>query len=261
MSKFIDKLNRASQTTPQPMGFRTTKSAQPKHQLQLVVTVTDDVSAADPADYISEADAGLLRVTEIAPVSDLLEKLTAATPDTPWGVWLEGNIQGKLKEATNLKCDFIVFSPEAPLVIPEEDETGVFLKIETSIAEGPLRTLSDLPVDAVLVTIETEKDSPLTWHHLMLVQRLADLVSKPLVASIPAGTNANELQLLWEAGIDGVLIETGPDLTAGEVTRLRKVIDELELPATRKRQKLDVLIPRAERDTETAVDIDEEDDE
>ena len=131
--------------------------------------------------------------------------------------------------------------------------------MDTSIAEGPLRTLNELPLDAVLVTFQFEKDDKLTWHQLMLIQRFGDIVTSPLLVSIPSGTGADELQLLQEAGIDGVVVDTGPDQPPGEVNRLRQVIDSLKPPTTHKRQKIDALLPRTDRDVEMMAEIEEDD--
>ena len=243
----------------QPIGFRTKQAAQSKHWIQLVATVTKGTTDT-LTDYVTGADAGLLRTPGPVSSTSALKKAIPTTPDIPWGIWLEEAVQEELKKAIKSGCDFMVFPVGAALVVPPDDSVGIIIQVDTSIAEGPLRTLNELPLDAILVTLQSENDSHLTWHQLMLIQRFGDIVTRPLLVSIPSGTGADELQLIQEAGIDGVVIETGPHQPPEEVNRLRQVIDSLKPPTTRKRQKMDALLPHAERDAETMAEIEEEDD-
>jgi len=261
MSKFIDNLNRISQAAPQPMGFGASKVAQPKHQIQLVAAVTGD-DTGTLADYTTGADVGLLRLTKLGSDAKTSKKLAPTKPDIPWGVWLEGTASERLKQALETDFDFAVFSAATTtLTMPPDDGVGIVIQVEASIAEGVLRTVNELPVDAVLVTPQTEEENTLTWHQLMLYQRFASLVTRPLLVLIPPGTGADELQLLWEAGIDGVVVEVGAKQPSGEVARLRQTIDGLKLPVARKRQKIDALLPRGGRDAEAMAEIEEEEDE
>lgn len=259
MSKFIDILTKASQAALQPIGFGTKQAAKPKHQIQLVAAITQ--STTDTlTDYVTGADAGLLRITGPVPSVSTLKKTIPTTPDIPWGIWLEEAVQDELKKATKSNCDFIVFPAGAALMAPPDGSVGIIIQVDTSIAEGPLRTLNELPVDAVLVTLQLEKGNLLTWHQLMLIQRFGNIVNNPLLVSIPSATGADELQLLQETGIDGVVVDTGPDQPSGEVNRLRQVIDSLKPPTTHKRQKMDALLPHTDRDAETMAEIEEEED-
>jgi hypothetical protein len=190
-----------------------------------------------------------------------LKKAIPTTPDIPWGVWLEEAGQDELKRAIESGCDFIVFPAAAALVAPADDSTGIIIRVDTSITEGPLRALNELPIDAVLVTLKSEKDGFLTWHQLMLIQRFGDIMTRPLLVSIPPGTGADELQLLQEAGIDGVVIDTGPDQPTGEIDRLRQVIDSLKQPTPRKQQKMEALLPHTNMDAEAMAETEEEEDE
>ncbi|HEY33218.1 MAG TPA: hypothetical protein G4O10_08965 [Dehalococcoidia bacterium] len=261
MSKFIDNLNRIFQAAPQPMGFRTSKVAQPKHQMQLVAAV-ESKDTGTTAEYATGADAGVLRVSKLGSGARTQKKLAPTKPDIPWGIWLEGAAQEGLKQALELGFDFVIFpAAGTTLAVPPNDGAGIIIQIETSITEGLLRTVNELPVDAVLVAPQPEEYNRLTWYQLMLFQRFATLVTKPVLALVPPSTGTDELQLLWEGGIDGVIIETRPDQPPGEVTRLRQVIDGLKLPAARKRQKMDALLPRSERDVEAMAEIEEEEDE
>jgi hypothetical protein len=69
-----------------------------------------------------------------------------------------------------------------------------------------------------------------------------------------------ELKALWEADIDGVLVEV--DITgAGDLKELRQVAGKLPPRSARKRGKMDVLLPRTGMETPTAAPPDEEEEE
>jgi hypothetical protein len=256
MSKFIETLTRSSQTAPQPIGFRTSQAALPKHRIQLVAAVTKSTPET-LTDYVTGADATLLRTPGSIPAASTLKKVTSAIPDIPYGIWLEKAGQDELKKALKSGCDFIVFPADAAVVTTQDDSVGMIIQVDTSIAEGPLRTVNDLPIDAVLVTLQAEKDGHFNWHQLMLLQRFAGIITTPMLVSIPSGTGNDELQLLQDAGIDGVVIDTGPDQPPGEVSRLRQVIDSLK--TTHKHQKIDALLPHTDQSAEMLAEIEEGD--
>ncbi len=256
MSKFIEILTRSSQAAPQPIGFRTSQALQPKHRIQLVAAVTKSTPEA-LTDYVTGADAALLKTPGPVPAASTLKKITSATPDIPWGIWLEEASQDELKKALKSCCDFVIFPAKAALATPPDDNIGTVIQIDTSIAEGPLRTVNDLPIDAVLVTLQPEKDGHFTWHQLMLLQRFAGIITTPMLVSIPYGADNDELQLFQDSGIDGVVIETGPDQPSGEVNRLRQAIDSLK--TTHKHQKMDALLPHTDQSAEVVAEIEEDD--
>jgi hypothetical protein len=141
-------------------------------------------------------------------------------------------------------CDFVVFpAANTSLAILQNDELGKVLEVEALLNEGLLKVVDDLPVDAVLIASEREKDYFLTWYHLMLFRRCADLLTKPLLVSVPSDVAANELQVLWEAGVGGVVVEVGVEQTVGRLAELRQIIDKLTFPPPSKRGKAEPLLP------------------
>ena len=255
MSKFIDRLTHASQATAQPMGFRAAQSAAAKPGMQLVAALADG-----SADLAKGADAGLLRVSQVSSGAGAIKKTTKAMPDIPWGAWLEGDACGQLGHAAELGCDFVVFpAVGTALAVPSDGDVGLILQVDSSVPDGQLRTTNDLPVDAVLVTGEERGPGSLTWHDLMLWRRFCGLLSKPLLVSIPAGATTEELQLLCDAGVGGVVVAIGPDSPEGELKRLRETIDGLKPPSPRKKSRPEAMVPQISPGSEPAVEIEEED--
>jgi len=260
MSKLIDKLNQASQAVPQPMGFRQARPVSPKPKILLVASLAQ-ANLEELADCVAEADAGLLHISEVGSGAKALQKISQVVPDIPWGGWLGDSGQGEIKEMVKVGWDFVVFpAANTSLAMFQGGEVGKILEVESSLSEGLLRAVNKLPIDAVLIAREQGECYFLTWHHLTLFQHFADLLTKPLLVSIPLSVTASELQALWEAGVDGVVIELGAGQPIDRLKELRQVVDKLDFPSPRKRKKVEALLPyfAEERDIVTGEEEEEE---
>ncbi|MBA7518007.1 hypothetical protein ES705_10072 [subsurface metagenome] len=249
MSRFIDKLNQVSRVVPQSMGFMKAQPVSEKPKILLIASLAG-AGVGGLADYVAGADAGLLRIPKLSSGAKTLKKMSQAAPDIPWGGWLRNIDQNGIKQMAKAGCDFVVFpAANTPLALLQNDEIGKILEVEPSLSEGLLRAVNELSIDAVLIAGEQGESHFLTWHHLMLFQRFADLLTKHLLASIPSNVTANELQALWEAGVDGVVIEVGAGQPVERLKELRQTIDKLVFPSQRKRKKAEVLLPYISRET------------
>ncbi len=226
------------------MGFKATQPALPKPRIQLVASLAQE-SVDHLADYVAGADAGLLRISKLSSGAKTLQKISQALSDIPWGGWLQDSGLGKIKQMVKVGCDFVVFpATNTPLAILQNDEVGKILEVEASLSEGLLRAANELPIDAVLIASEQSDSYFLTWQHLMLFRRFADLLTKPLLVSIPLSVTASEIQALWEAGVDGVVIEVGVGQPVDRLKELRQVINKLVFPSLLRREKVEPLLPR-----------------
>ncbi len=261
MSSFIDKLNRISRGSPQPIGFTSRQPASARPKIQLVVSLAAE-SAGSLAGHVSGADAGLLRVSKPGSGAEALQEISKMLPDIPWGGWLQGSSRGSLKQITKAGCDFVVFpASDTPLTIIGDDETGRILEVSASLNEGLLRATNQLPVDAVLIAGE-EKESPvLTWQHLILFQRFADLLTKPLLVPVPSQVTADELASLWEAGVTGVVIEVAEKQPEDRLKKLRQSIDKVEFASPRRHERREAVLPRTGRESSPVTGEDEEEEE
>ncbi|MDD5038125.1 MAG: hypothetical protein PHN78_02265, partial [Dehalococcoidales bacterium] len=170
--------------------------------------------------------------------------ITKAAADIPWGGWLENAGQEDMKQIMSSGSDFVVFpSATTTQVMLQKTETGKILELESSLGEGLLRATNSLPVDAVLITGEDMEDYSLTWQHLMLFQRFADLLAKPLLVPAPSNVTADELQALWKAGVDGVVVKVTSQQSASKLSELHHLIDKLDFPSPRRREKVEPLLP------------------
>ena len=258
MSRLIDKLNRVSKTVPQRMGFRTTHPIAPKPQILLIASLTQTENIDSMVDYIAGADAVLLHIDKSDVGAKALQKIAQPLPDIPWGGWLGDIDKKRMGMMIKAGCDFVVFTTDSEvLVTDQDDKVGRILQVESSLNEGLLRAVNELPVDAVLTASEQGKDS-LAWYHLMLFQRFADLLTKPLLVSIPLNVTISELKVLWELGVDGVVVGVSTGQPVGRLEEIRKAIGDLASLPPRKRGKAEALIPHIGEETVTATDTEED---
>jgi hypothetical protein len=243
MSRLIDELNRVAKAAPQPMGFRAAYPTASKPQILLVASLAQIGDTARLAAGVDGADAVLLRLTKSQLVAKTLPKIAGALPDIPWGCFLEDAGANKMETLVKAGCDFVVF-PAASRVsaTPQDDKTGKILQVEPSLGEGILRGINDLPVDAVLATNTYGVGGSIEWHHLMLFQHLANLLTKPLLIPVPLKVTAEELKALWETGVDGVVVEADTGKPGG-LKELRRIIGELPPRSSKKRGKAEALLP------------------
>ncbi|MFC2034875.1 hypothetical protein ACFLUJ_02000 [Chloroflexota bacterium] len=258
MSRFIDKLKRLSRTETQPMGFRTAQPVSTEHKMQLVASLAQE-SNESLIDYVAEADAGLLRISKLGSGAKALQKISEDVSDIPWGGWLQDGSVGEIKQMIKAGCDFLVFqAARTPLAILQNDEVGKILEVEISLSEGLLRAANELPIDAVLVKGEQSDGYSLTWQHLMTFQRLATLVTKPLLVSIPSRVTPGELQALWETGVDSVVVEVTVGQSKDRLRKIRRVIDKLVYPLPRRDERIKPMLPYISTATGTLITEEEE---
>jgi len=257
MSRFVDKLKRVSQAVPQSMGFRSAQPVSVKPRILLIASLAQaDIDGL--AERVAGADAGLLPITKLTG-ANALGKVSQAVSDIPWGGWLRDIAEGEVERVTTIGFDFVVFPPAStPLATLKDDKVGKILEVGTSLSEGLLRAVDALPVDAVLVADEQKGEYFLTWQHLMFFQRCADSLTKPLLVSIPPNVSANELQALWGAGVNGVVVGVGAGQPTERLKELRQVIDKLVFPSQRKRRKAEALLPYTSISGEMEIAIEEE---
>ncbi|MFC1972081.1 hypothetical protein ACFLVE_01580 [Chloroflexota bacterium] len=259
MSKLMDKLKLTSPSARQPMGFGQSKLAPAKPKMVLIASFSQ-TKPKKLVDFVAGADAGLWHISSVSEI-DSLHETSLAIADFIWGWWVTDLSQDALDKTMKLGDDFLVFSTDSPIVSIRDDKLGRILQIELSISDSLLRTINDLPADAVLVTAEVDEAPVITWQHLMSLRRVSGLLRKPVLVTISPDATAAELQSLWDAGVDGIVSEVDLEKPPGKINELRQMIDGLVYPKTRPQGKLDPLLPQAKPDTIQASEDEEEEDE
>ncbi len=233
MSKFIDKLKSRTQLLPAPIGFgKAVIQEEPRILLIAAVSQTDNV-----VDLVKGTDVGLLIADRPSSLTKNLPKLAKAVPDVLWGGWLNNPRWDEIENMKN-EADFIIFSPEMPLIDLPAD-LGRILAIDASFTDTQLRAIDELPVEAVLFTVKPDK---LNWQYLITLQRLDNIIAKPLLAIVPADITGKGLQSIWSVGVDGVVIEVNGG-SANRLKELNREIEKMVFPLPRKSKKMDVMLP------------------
>jgi hypothetical protein len=257
MSRLIDELNRITRNASKPIGFRMAREAQSEPRILLIASVSVG-DTASLADRVDGANAALLRTGKSQLTAQTIQKIAASLRDIPWGVYLD-NIDDKKAEALiKAGCDFAVFTAASAVTItPRQEEVGKIIQVESSLDDGLLRAINNLPVDAALVTDVFEGEGSLLWHQLMILQHLTSMLTKPVI--VPASLKAaeSELKALWEAEVDGMVVETDAG-KPGALKELRQIIGKLPPRSRRKQFKGEVLVPHTGGESGTATPDEEE---
>lgn len=258
MSKLIEKIKRQQERPATPIGFGRTVAAGAKPSILLIAKVKPE-NSGNPVKSIEGADAIILDAGDSGLTADKLPKITKPLGETPWGVTLDES-EETVKSLEEKGSDFIVLSPTSPVtILSKNDKTGLILQVDPSMDDGLLRAVSDLPVDAVLATDSLEDNGKLQYHHLMILRHLAVMVGKPLLVPTPAGISKDELQALWDAGIEAVVVTV--DIAKDENLKgLHEMAVSLPPRAEHHKNRMGVLLPRtAEKQPEPQREEEEED--
>lgn len=258
MSKLVEKLRSIVETSASPLGFRTAARAAKSPPMLLIASLPKvDVELA-AAFASGGVDAGLVPVANPSMEVATLKQFVKAMGEVPVGVLVESIAKSELEQLQETGCDFITFASKAPLVILREEGIGKILKVESSLEEGVLRSINQLPVDAVL--LGEEEESFITVQRLMLWQRFAALLHKPLLVTVPSGIAADDLQNLREAGVAGVVVPAEIKQLGERLAELRRAIDTLPPLTKRKPGKATALLPRLSGEMVAEVEEEEEED-
>lgn len=243
MSRLIEKLTNARKMEARSLGFAVNKPAAEKNRMQLVAGIAagnpDKVSTA-----LNSVDAALIEVEKGGDLK-AVKKLCQAKDGLPAGGWLKVENNEILQDLSEVSCDFTVFPAASPVAITENEKVGRVMELDATIGEGLLRTVNDLPLDAVLVSGKG-KENRLTLDRLMFIRRLAYIISKPILVSIPDTLSASELQSLWDMGVSGVFVEAVTEESAEKLGALRQAIEKLTPPSARKKEKMTAILPPGE---------------
>jgi len=227
------------------MGFGVAQTVSEKPKILLVAS-SAQAAGKRLADYAAGADAVLLPAAKSSSAAKTFPEIPQAMSDSPWGGWLGDADRKGIKQMETAGCDFVVFpAANTSLSILANNEMGKIVEVAVSISDGLLRAVNDLPLDAVLVAGEQRGKYFLTWQHLMLFQHFANLLTKPLLVSIPSNVTDKELQALWATGVVGVVVVVGVGQPAGGLKKLRHTIDNLDFPLKSRRDRAKPLLPYA----------------
>jgi hypothetical protein len=220
MGDLLDKFERASKGTVQPLGFGGAAKREKVAPMLLIgaIEAGNDAQAKLAVDV--GVDAVIVAARGAAKKADVDKSVKAAKGLTV-GVWVD---ESAAKNPGGV--DFQVFSSDATPIgsLGGEDRTNV-MHVVPELEDGLLKTIDHLPVDVFLVSLADA--AKLTVSQLMRLARVRGVTSRWVLAHLAKLPTQAELEQLREAGVAGIVI----DLAGQDATALQGCKDTLlELP-------------------------------
>lgn len=247
MSRLIKRLRQVSESVAPSIGFKTSTTSHARlMSLIAALPISDTNQIANIAD--AGIDAILMHSQDLEGDLQNIQQITDSIGDTPWGIWPESMTDEGIKKLLDKGGDFITFTAsEAPAALLGE-EIGKVIKLSLPLDDGLIRTIDQMQIDAVLLDFR-EEDANITVSHLMDCQRLTGSIRKPLLIAIKQKLNDKEIRALWEAGVNGLVVEAEEE-PQEELARLNKAI--ASLPQTRKKSgSRSALLPRLNEEADS----------
>jgi len=243
MSKLVKKLRQINESAAQPLGFKRT-SVLPSQQMLLIMALPQKDSVAWLAK--AEVDAILIHSPDLEQGVQTLRQVANSVGDIPCGLWPEAMTEEGMKQLKEAGGDFLIFEAStAPAILLQEEELGKVLKVNLPQDESLISAINELPMEVVLLEVKG-KGEVLTISDLMYCQWLADLVDKPLLVATHQELTDKEIQSLWEAGVDGVVVEIEEKQLQERLTRLSQALKALP-PRRKRRGERRVMLTRLEQ--------------
>ena len=215
MNRFAELLKKTLRPSPPALGFRASAPSCKPHPL--LVAGIKSLEAGEARDY--EGVDALIFSFENATTLKALKQAACLAAAKPWGLFIKSG-EKNIQQAIKASADFVVVNAKATdISILDYSELGKVLVVDGELDDTLLKAGSGLPFDAIV--LEQRKNS-ISCLDLMYYRKVAAAASKPVLLAISSDLTQNSLQILWESGIDGVLVYSS-DVTV--LTRLRHSID------------------------------------
>lgn len=221
----------------------------------LVVRLASSYPALAEAALGNGADALCLATASrpsVAASRQEWERVIQMAGERPCGLAFEPSAEVTtevLAETYPLGFDFVsCYAHQLPVAALGTAPWGRIATVDHSYSPELLRSLSDLPVDAVELATAAEKryGQPLSLRDLMGYHRLVQAVRKPVLLLAQLALRPEDIASLHELGIEGLVLT--PTLAGGTAESLaaltaafRRAIDTL--PRGRGRLSSDVVLP------------------
>ena len=219
MSELIDRLEKAGQTSPAPMGFGAMAHRATQENPFLLVGA---LSVQELGQWEGEApvDAYLVDIEQAEAVPEAGQALQGRL----WGARLPRLDRATMESLKEAGCDFVVLSPDstegAVLLV---EEVGKLVTVSPELDEDTARAINDLPLDGVVFRPDGAL-RPLTVGRLMELDKVRSLVDRPFVVEAAEPLETEEVDSLRELGIYGLLV---PLREAATLEALRRAVDAL----------------------------------
>jgi hypothetical protein len=236
MSKLLEKLERISEGSSQPLGFGAAVSRTKVSQMLVIASIPAGNAKLTAVAEKGGADALLVTVEHLDKEIKNLAKIGRAKADIPWGISSETVSKEEMEKLIEIGCDFVIFAPaKTPAAVLTEEIIGKVLTIDTSLTESLAKAVNRLQLDAVLIAPSSEEEPPFTVLQLMVYERLASVTGKHLLATMAPSMSTSDLESLWGLGVRGIVVDMAVEQPEQRLSEVKEAIQKL--PTTRKKSK------------------------
>jgi len=234
MSKLANKIRKITRMEPAPLGFGAAVArARPPGLLLMVHGPASGMrSPANLTD--SGLDALLLSLTPEKEGAEAARWAKAAG-DIACGVLVPTAAGETVAALKQTGFDFLAFEAEsASADVLLDTEMGYVLRLTSDPSDVILRAMADFPLDALWLG---HWRGPLTVQSQLELRRIYLLARTPLLVPVRADIGAGELESLRDVGVVGVAVDGHESGAWDRLPGLRKAIDGLPPPRTRRREE------------------------
>ena len=212
------------------MGFGIAAKGEELPSMALVGLLSGKRKSVKGASLLAKAGADGA-VIEGVDSAEALKEIAKRLDTVPWGIRVSELSGEQVEHYREDGSDFLAFGPERALLgALEEEDVGYLLCIPPDMDDRSLRTIENLPVDAVLLSLK-ELEPPLTVQHLIAIGSVREMFGKYLLLEVPGDPAFRELEALRDIGVDGLVVDVD-SFTADALGALKA-----RLVALRKRQR------------------------
>jgi len=220
------------------MGFGNSTTDHPAtSQLIVVSSVSDKFISKNPSLVKNPFDALLISIGK--------QNTNYLPPKSEKTIWGARSPEFTTQEALSLAkngCDFIVFeSLQTQASLLNNDKLGVVATLKPEMSEETIRSITDLQIDAVLYHSPII-EKPVTFEVASAIQRVLNLIDKPLIIEIAEVVDSSEIELLRNMGVSGISVIIDNQKRIKELSKIRDAIGNLPKPKV-KRIDRDAILP------------------
>lgn len=219
------------------MGFGAATAAAGKPKLGLLAVLPGiDKKLATQA--ITAGVDALIVPASLAGNTESVGTLLGDLAGALWGLELA---DGVVPEG-DLGFDFVLVSGSSALVALKGEDKGRLLRIDPGWGDVQLRVLDQLSIDGAVFPLAVGWGEALRIEHFLAVRRLSLLMRKPLLVELNVPLASDELALLRDAGLAGILVTGEAAKRVETLEELKNAIEVLP-PKGKPRREVEVTLP------------------
>ena len=244
MSTLLDKLAKLSEGRSQPIGFEAARARAKLYNMLLLAKIPLGYEKLLSAAVQENVDAFVFTLENRKKEKQTISKYIAEINEIPWGVIVTNISKEDTQELLEMKCDFIVLTPDiTPAYILKEENLGKVLQLDPSLDLELIRTIPRLSVDAILLETGNQVTYPLTVHQLMTYERLVGGTGKHILATMPVDMPIEDMETMWELGARGMIVDITEENYRDRLIQVKEAIKKLPTNKKKSKEKFGALLP------------------